>query len=800
MYHKSLVPFIFITIIALFAPQLPSRYTPISHNNKINNSNNDLNYIDYFTLINEVFKLKDSEKQLLKQNKFVVLNRMGTEDILDAYKFYWENDLPVFITTDTMLHTWHLLFDHTLEDIEEKIFYPLLSILTNNLVSNALLNYNKGSLTIETLIFFIVANEFTNSSNNNVPSDIEIPFTKIVNAILNEISINSAIRQFNTNFTKRFIDDFSQYKPRGHYTNSESLENYFRLFKWFSRIPFFFDKYAGQIYLQTNPYEMIQSALEIVWLLKNTTIRFLEQYSTGLEVFAVFKSFLDVIVGQTNAITPLIIDDICKELVGDAWNLNNIDSDLITRVQIIVLNDSTIPMPKAPYIIDALAGASFSPKTFLLFGERLTLDSYALNHLVFPYVRNRYLPTSLDLTATCLESLRSLDHLIPEFDNYPGLSDKIITIRDELNNISGKEKQTIHWQWIESLKDISWKKPTCNETPIIPEFMSSNAWLDEKLTTIMGSWAQLKHDLILYSQQSITGGIICSTPMGYVEPYPEFYSQIGNLSQMYRFSLAPLESIGLDLSNNDYYTLRALDKFYEVTQMLERISYKQLTGRPLNDEEKQFIENIYKEGGICGGPTVYGWLSNIIKMLDPAYVDASAVPNSRISLVADIHTDLNCEQIYHLATGLLEPIIAIVPGWEEREVAVVGPVFSFYEFALSTNQRLDDDDWRGILALWLDVNNRENFDFEIFPRGFWAESYMVSTEITTSRIFKDGEEFIAPEWFTGRTNYPLSVLNEKVAVLNLITGLIFSGISVLVIIKKKFVKNASIKKNKPKKL
>ncbi|MFW9939811.1 MAG: DUF3160 domain-containing protein [Candidatus Thorarchaeota archaeon] len=785
MNSKSVGTFIFLTVFLFLSNPIIVKSTPISPHHS---SNNNLDDIDYFELINNAFGLTDSEKQLLTQNKFVVLNRMGTEDILDAYKFYWENDLPIFITTDTMLHTWHLIFDHILEDVEEEIFYPLLSTLINGIVSNALQRYLEGSITSETLIYFFVASEFTNSSNNEAPSEITTASTKIVNAILREISINSAIGEFNTDLTRRFIDDFSQYKPRGHYTNSKSLENYFRLFKWLSRTPFFFDDYCGQIYLKSTPHEMIQSALETVWLLKNTTITFLEQEVSGLEIWTIFKSFLDVVVGQTNAITPLIIDDIYKDLIGTSWNLDDINNDLISQLQMIILNDSTIPTPKSPYIIDAFASSTSSPKTFVLFGERLTLDTYALNHLVLPYITDRYLPTGLDFAATCVESRRSLKHLEPEFDKYPELSNQINTVKNEINNISSVEKQTIHWQWIESLKDISGSEPGCNETPVIPEFMSSNAWLDEKLTTIMGSWAQLKHDLILYSQQSATM-VICSTPMGYVEPYPEFYSQIGNLSQMYKSSLLPLESIGFDFSNYDYYALRALDDFYEASQMLEKISYKELTGRPLNEEEKQFIMETYEESGICGGPFVAGWLSRIIGKLDPEYGTANPYPNSRTSLVADIHTDLNSGDILHLATGLLEPIIAIVPGWEGNEIAVVGPVFSFYEFALSAYQRLNDQEWRGILSLWIDGNNRDNYNFGIFPRGFWADSYMVSTEMTTSRIFIDEEEYDPPVWFTGDVNNLLKVLNENLAFFMIIPSLICSGIIAVIIIKKKMKKN-----------
>ena len=766
--------FISIPIIINSAPNSPN-----------NSINNDLYDLDYFELINKVYELTDSEKQLLEQNKFVVLNRMGTEDILDAYKFYWVKDLPIFITTDTMLHTWHLIFDHTLEDLEEKIFYPLLSELGNNIVLNALIEYNYNHLMDDTLIYLIVASELSNSTySEELPSDIKNASEKIISAIMNEISLDSAISQFNTELTTRFIDDFSQYKPRGHYTHSETLKQYFRLFKWFSRIPFFFDDYAGIKFLQTPPTKMVKSALEIIWLLKETTIRCFENDITGLEIWNIFKSFLDVIVGQTNSISPTIIHTICKDFLGDFWYIGDIDDNLIFQIQEIVLNDLTILKPKIPYIIDARAGSCSSPKTFVLFGERLTLDSYALNHFVYPYVDYRFLPTSLDFAAACLESQRSIELLASEFDKYPGLFEIIVAMQEELNNITGVEKQTAHWHWIGSLKDIAVNEPECNGSLILPEFMNSFAWLDEKLTTIMGSWTQLKHDLILYSKHSITQ-VVCSTPTGYVEPYPEFYKSLRNLSQLYKSSLLPLESIGYNFSHHEYYYLWALDDFSEATIMLEAISYKELNGLQLTEDEKRFINSTYGEMGLCGGPFVEGWLAEIIRKLDVAYAKVDRFPNSRTSLVADIHIDTNTGDILHLATGLLEPIIAVVPGWEGDEITVVGPVFSFYEFALPGYQRLNDEEWRGILALWLNETNREKYDFGIFPRGSWAESYMVSTEMTTSRIFIDEEEFDPPKWFVGDGNTISNILKEQIMVPILIISSICICIVVIAIIKKK---------------
>ncbi|MHA2397903.1 MAG: DUF3160 domain-containing protein [Promethearchaeota archaeon] len=776
MYQKRVIPTIFLTSLLIFAV---SQFS-LANNVSLHYANDDNLYnTDYFDLIDNAYDLTSSEKQLLKNNKFVVLNRMGTEDILDAFKFYWEEDLPIFITTDTMLHTWHLIFDQTLLNLEERIFYPILSELSEALVLNALTEYLNDNLMGETLIYLLVASELANSPvNDELPPDIKNASDKIVDAIFNEISLTSAISRLNTDLTRRFIDDFSQYKPRGHYTHSLILENYFRLFKWFSRIPFFFDHYAGVKFLKTSPEMMIYSTIELTWLLKETIITWFNNSITGLEIWDIFKSFLDVIVGPTNSISPRIINNICSDSLGDFWSIDDIDNTLISYLQETVLNDTSIPRPKIQFIIDSRAGSNYSPKTFVLFGERLTLDSYALNNFVYPSVF-RLLPTSLDFSAACLGSQRSLELLEAEFERYPGLMDRILEMREELNNITGMEKQTVHWKWVESLSDIAVPKPEYNGSIILPEFMDSNAWLDEKLTTIMGSWAQLKHDLILYSKQSSTM-FICSTPTGYVEPYPEFYKSLRNLSQLYKNSLLPLQNIGYNFSTYDYYYLWALDDFSNATQMLEIISKKELTGIPLNHQEKRFINGTYSEyySGMCGDPgRVRGWLSEIIGKLKSAYRQPDSIPNSRCSLVADIHTDTNTGSILHLATGLLEPIIAFVPGWEGEDIAVVGPVFSFYEFALPGYQRLNDDEWRGVLALWLDSDNRENYDFSIFKRGFWAEDYMVSTFITKTRIFSDEEQFEPPNWFVESVLPTLKVLRRQYVIpIIIISTLCIGGI------------------------
>ncbi|MFX1281991.1 MAG: DUF3160 domain-containing protein, partial [Promethearchaeota archaeon] len=667
--------------------------------------------------------------------------------------YYWEEDLPILITTDAILQVWHLIYDHLLEDFEERILIPLFQSLFNGIITEALSSPMIHIIQNSTILYLMIAGNLINSTyEGNVEGELLNAEQKIMEAVYNELSIDAAKVSFNSNLTKRFIDDFTEYKPRGHYTNSIKLENYFRMYKWLSRVPFFFDNYSGIVDMDTQPEEMIQSAVEVTYLLKSVNISINNGMYAGLNIWSFLNSFLNTLVGQPNLINVLHLDYECKKLINNSWSLDDLNSSLISQIQTNILNNESIPAPLSPFIIDAIQpGYQDSPKTFGVLGERLTLDSHALNHVVWPFVQEinpyRTLPVSLDFPATCLNSSRAFELLSYQFEKYPSHRQAVINMQQEIANISGNQKETIHWKWIECLEEISKNQPIEHKSATIPKFMNSTHWLDEKLTTILGSWTQLRHDNILYTRRSTTS-TICSTPFGYVEPYPVFYSAIANLSTSFKSALTKFEDLGFDISSEEFNELSSIDNFNNATVKLAEISNEELSGQPLSEESKEFIKNAYgEERCVSGGPFFEGWLPEILMVLDVDYTKPESFPNSRVSLVADIHTDTNYQEVFHTAVGLFEHIIAIVPDWNGGEMMVVGPVFSFYEFNLSDYHRLNDEEWRGIINLWLGELSCQNYNFNIFQRGFWAQNYMCSTEMTKSRIFYDLANFNPPSWF-----------------------------------------------------
>jgi hypothetical protein len=59
--------------------------------------------------------------------------------------------------------------------------------------------------------------------------------------------------------------------------------------------------------------------------------------------------------------------------------------------------------------------------------------------------------------------------------------------------------------------------------------MRRAAWQRKQLQTQLASWAELRHDTILYGKQSYTT-TACEYPAGYVEPVPAFFARLGFLA------------------------------------------------------------------------------------------------------------------------------------------------------------------------------------------------------------------------------------------------------------------------------
>ena len=104
-------------------PSIPSYDLPLS--------TDEIGNYEYF--MNRV-KVDDDFKQLLMKNGFACANWAG-DDFVKAYERFREMEVPVYVTSDSVLHLYHIQFDETLKHVEQKDFIPRLEKLTASIIS-----------------------------------------------------------------------------------------------------------------------------------------------------------------------------------------------------------------------------------------------------------------------------------------------------------------------------------------------------------------------------------------------------------------------------------------------------------------------------------------------------------------------------------------------------------------------------------------------------------------------------------------------------------------------------------------
>ncbi|MGH7455670.1 MAG: DUF3160 domain-containing protein, partial [bacterium] len=78
----------------------------------------DVKTVAYLDSINRVYQLTTDELALLQEHGFVVSERLSRLSFGQAYLEIYQNDLPVFISTDALLHALHKSYDAILQDTE----------------------------------------------------------------------------------------------------------------------------------------------------------------------------------------------------------------------------------------------------------------------------------------------------------------------------------------------------------------------------------------------------------------------------------------------------------------------------------------------------------------------------------------------------------------------------------------------------------------------------------------------------------------------------------------------------------
>lgn len=236
-------------------------------------------------------------------------------------------------------------------------------------------------------------------------------------------------------------------------------------------------------------------------------------------------------------------------------------------------------------------------------------------------------------------------------------------------------------EWLSSLRALS-----RGDDAGLPRVATTEPWGRRVLQTQLASWAELRHDTILYVKQSYTAGAACEYPDAYVDPYPEFFANIASFATRGQEVLTTLGAA----SEAAYF-----ERLRGVAGTLEGMAKNQRTGAPHSAEQLAFVNQLTFRLG-CGTLANFdGWYAKLF------YEPGTAIEADPI--VADVHTQPTDEagnpvgKVLHVGTSSPRTMIVTVESCAGPR-AYVGLVSAYREKVTEDFLRLDDAVWAGTAA------------------------------------------------------------------------------------------------------
>ena len=625
--------------------------------------------------------LNEEQKALLEQNGFVVVPSRIPQ-IYEVYKRAKEEGIPIFVTTDALLHTFHIIYNYALRLIEMEHFVQDLKGLNQAMVEAALEQYANASGKVReaakrNVAFFAVAAKL-------LDPDFAVP-DEVANLVEKELALIEAHQGFAASPIFGYREDYSQYVPRGHYTRNETFQRYFKAMMWYGRMMFRLRPGATPEAIEAGRMETRQAILIVAALQKAEV-----EGKPALEVWERIYEPTVFFVGKTDDLNVYDYSQAIAEVYGQEWTLSDLEDD--EKLDRFIERAMALRPPKivSSYVTDREKPEKVT-KGFRFMGQRFIPDSYIFQQLVYDKVGTRenprLFPKGLDVAAV-LSSERAYDILLNVYDEdrYANYRQQMEKLREEFAQLPPEQwVENLYWAWLHSLRPLLEIKGEG-----YPVFMQNTAWADKDLNTFLGSWTELRHDTILYAKQSYTLKATSIMPQpeavkGYVEPQPEVFTRLAALAKQMRTGLD-----GRGLLNAEY-----RDKLLRLESLLldlKAMAEKELVGEPLSDREYETIRNI---GGILEDLTTFS-----VRVQEQITSEA----DERMALVADVHTDVNTGQVLEEAVGDAFLIYVVVPVEGELVVAQ-GGVFSYYEFTWPMAERLTDEVWQAMepkpdLPIW----------------------------------------------------------------------------------------------------
>lgn len=608
----------------------------------------------------QIMDMPQALRDALSRNGFAIVPERQEQ----LFHIYENNDyhaFPSFVTTDLYLQAFHMYFDFMLRKMEEGKMLKVMTDCTKALYTEmmAKAKTSKGNMreaAQRSATYFAIAHSLL-SGNKLMPLPAKWT-TMAQQEIKNVKAATSQFSDFLDYHNVKFIYDI--YRPRGHYTRSNALKRYFMGMMWLQNAPFGSDK-----------PQQLRAALLIAHTIGSSTAH-TKSYNT-------IDGPITYLMGNSDNLSMLHIYDIIKQDGASINKYMTSNADLERVKAAIEKKDEEQTRIRPKFERSSHCKINFMPQRYMPDGEVL---QEMVDYDNLPTKRD--VPKGLDIFAAMKANgaYRILIDELKEDQKWDKYKENLARMTKRMDEIDWNS--TVSNKWMATLKCMTEK------TSNMPYFMKNPEWDKKNLNTALASWAELKHDAILYAKQPM--GAECGDGedlpdphvMGYVEPNVNYWTKAIELLDATSKVLVDYKMMTDEMKN-------VTTQMKEEAQFLLNMSNKELKGEVLSGEEYDQIKAIgsmfeYITLQIVGAEPGAGW--------DAAVSGA----DKSIAVIADVYTanaDNNPKKsVLYEAVGPAHEIYVVVEVGGYLYLTR-GAVFSYREFQENVAApRTTDEEWQ----------------------------------------------------------------------------------------------------------
>ncbi len=689
----------------------------------------------------------DDQMAALNERGFVVIEPPTEYPDTFMHQYYEGaeyNDASVFVTTDAVLNMFHMYYSGSMKALESVYYYNDIVALTNRLMASTEVAYGASDSALKPYYkrlyaYLVVAAKLLNGESVDIVEYNEYDSEKMAKIRRNIVAgqdrlqrlidrtpaevarladadyemivkFNSETASSGAAIAKSQIlnkkIDLSQYLVRGHYTQSKVLSNYFRGMMWYSQSGFdiAIEKRDNVVVSQLLA-QLIASDSEVakMW---NDVYRLTAFYS-----------------GESDDLNYKDIAQLTESVYGADFNpLALIDETYDDALKTAI---DALPTPAITPVLksDSAYKDVDYKRQFRLMGQRFTFDSYAMTRLVQS-------PRRLNISAfdvLAMTGNQKAEELLYAYyspdQNWPDYAQRLAEVKGEYAEYKNTPIKDIYKGWFKAI-DLALNESFNGE---IPYFMSTDAYAYKRVNTALGSFAELKHDNVLYAKQMMAEGggedEELGKPLHFVEPNVELYKALRDIVALAK---------GHSDAYQDTRISKPLDDMMSYLNLFIAVSHKELTGGIISQEE---LRDIAYFGGLVDRLRVeYNYYIRDLMGGDYEAERTSA-------LISDIATVVDLGYL-ELGIGLPYDIYALVEV-NGHPVITKGVVYSAYSFY--NERRLTDEKWHQMIGL--KKGEYDSMEYDPSRRAIHLSTMMPYTQKFVSQEYNNIiKEYIEMAW------------------------------------------------------